>query len=95
MKLCLCKVKYFQLFSLFVCLALFKTSFGIQVIDIAGRYEGPHGHALINFEPRYSLSNGYDDVFIGPPAGTNSIGLNRGIFHAHGFIPRRNNNYDG
>ncbi|XP_031632396.1 uncharacterized protein LOC116346465 [Contarinia nasturtii] len=86
-----------KLFLYVFGLVLFEKSFGIQVIDIASRYtDGPQGPALMNFEPRYSLPYGYADVFIGPPAGTNSIALNQGIFRAHGFIPRRNNNnYDG
>lgn len=69
---------------------------GIQVVDIADRHApiGSRGPALVNFEPRYTLPYGYADIFIGPPAGTNSIGLNQGIFQAHGFIPHRNN-YDG
>lgn len=71
-------------------------SMGIQVVDIADRHAavGSHGPALMNFETRYTLPYGFADIFIGPPAGTNSIGLNQGIFRAHGFIPHRNQ-YDG
>lgn len=68
----------------------------IQVVDIAERHTaaGSHGPALVNFLPRYTLPYGYADVLIGPPAGTNSIGLNTGIFRAHGFLPQRHQ-YDG
>lgn len=73
-----------------------QRAFGIQVVDIASRHTpvGSHGPALVNFATRYTLPHGYADIFIGPPAGTNSIGLNQGIFQAHGFIPHRNQ-YDG
>lgn len=75
---------------------IFNDCAGIQVVDIAERHTpvGNHGPALVNFLPRYTLPYGYADVFIGPPAGTNSIGLNTGIFRAHGFIPHRHQ-YDG
>lgn len=74
----------------------FENGHAIQVVDIAGRHAsvGAHGPALVNFLPRYTLPYGYADVFIGPPAGTSSIGLNTGIFRAHGFIPQRHQ-YDG
>ncbi|XP_055305752.1 uncharacterized protein LOC129570236 [Sitodiplosis mosellana] len=82
--------------TILLCLCTFKNAMGIQVVDIAGRYAaiGSRGPALVNFEPHYTLPYGYADIFIGPPAGTNSIGLKQGIFRANGFIPHRNN-YDG
>lgn len=69
---------------------------GIQVVDIAEQHTpvGSYGPALVNFEPSYTLPNGFADIFIGPPAGTTSIGLNQGIFRAHGFVPHWNR-YDG
>lgn len=72
-------------------------SVGIQVVDIAGRHTAvdSHGPALVNFEPRFTFPLGYSDVFIGPPAGTNSISMNQGIFQAHGFVHHRNNHHDG
>lgn len=75
---------------------VFDRSSGIQVVDIAERHSsvGNHGPALMNFQPRYTLPYGYSDVFIGPPLGTNAIGLNTGIFRAHGFVPHRHQ-YDG
>lgn len=77
-------------------LTIFDDCMGIQVVDIAERHTpvGSHGPALMNFLPHYTLPYGYADVFIGPPAGTNSIGLNTGIFRAHGFVPHRHQ-YDG
>lgn len=87
---------YFQMFTLLFLLAVLRSSMGIQVVDIADRHTsvGNHGPALMNFEPRYTLPYGFSDVFIGPPLGTNAIGLNTGIFRAHGFIPHRHQ-YDG
>lgn len=82
--------------ALVFIVTLLGASIGIQVVDIAERHAsvGNHGPALVNFSPRFTLPFGYADVFIGPPAGTNSIALNQGIFRAHGFIPHRPN-YDG
>lgn len=75
---------------------LFDDGQAIQVVDIAERHGpvGTHHPALVNFFPRYTLPYGYADVFIGPPAGTSAIGLNTGIFRAHGLIPHRHQ-YDG
>lgn len=87
---------YFQLLTVSYVFAILGLSVGIQVVDIAGRHSpvGNHGPALMNFEPRYTLPYGFSDVFIGPPLGTNAIGLNTGIFRAHGFVPHRHQ-YDG
>lgn len=77
-------------------MAFLQRAMGIQVVDIAERHTpvGSYGPALVNFEPSYTLPNGFADIFIGPPAGTTSIRLNQGIFRAHGFVPHRNR-YDG
>lgn len=79
-----------------LCLHTIGVSIGLQVVDIVGRHTpvGSQGPALVNFQRRYTLPFGYSDVFIGPPAGTNSIGINQGILRAHFFISHRNI-YDG
>lgn len=92
----MCFIVQSSVLAVLFVLTIFDDCMGIQVVDISRRHTpvGNYGPALTNFIPHHIHPYGFADVFIGPLAGTTSIGLNTGIFRAHGFIPHRHQ-YDG